>query len=171
MFRVYKNKIRTSNNCTENFKQTLSDFTITRSDFVQSQEYTIFCFFLFLSTENVPRYYDCLFEMVRPREWNFDIGIQSRRVLRWLEFCVLRFSREIGLRHWWFGTRAAMRNKLKHVRNPCWESKRFHRDIRFHGVIINIRDRSIQISSLWLKRGVMPVTIINPVWFKSEKRW
>lgn len=47
MFRVYKNKIRTSNNCTENFKQTLSDFTITRSDFVQSQEYTIFCFFCF----------------------------------------------------------------------------------------------------------------------------
>lgn len=130
-----------------------------------------FVFFLFLSTENVPRYYDCLFEMERPREWNFDIGIQSRRVLRWLEFCVLRFSREIGLRHWWFGTRAAMRNKLKHVRNPCWESKRFHRDIRFHGVIINIRDRSIQISTLWLKRGVMPVTIINPVWFKSEKRW
>lgn len=130
-----------------------------------------FVFFLFLSTENVPRYYDCLFEMERPREWNFDIGIQSWRVLRWLEFCVLRFSREIGLRHWWFGTRAAMRNKLKHVRNPCWESKRFHRDIRFHGVIINIRDRSIQISTLWLKRGVMPVTIINPVWFKSEKRW
>lgn len=136
-----------------------------------AQIYDSFFSLVFLSTENVLRYYDCLFEMERPREWNFDIGIQSRRVLRWLEFCVLRFSREIGLRHWWFGTRAAMRNKLKHVRNPCWESKRFHRDIRFHGVIINICDWSIQISSLWSKRCAMPVTIINPVWFKSEKRW
>lgn len=44
MFRVYKNKIHTFNNCTENFKQTLSDFTITRSGLVQSYKYTIFCF-------------------------------------------------------------------------------------------------------------------------------
>ena len=99
----------------------------------------------------------------------FDVGVQSRRASRdgW-NSALLRFRRE-NRPFVIPGRREINRNAAV---NPRWESKRFHRRIRFHRVIINIHHRSIQISfppprrnaSLRLSRWSIPFR------FKSEKR-